>query len=227
MTTGPEPDRDRLAETISAQTRRLRPPLTPEIEIHGATELAPIWTATEAALAQRLPGAPFWAFAWPGGQALARWILDRPESVRGRAVLAVACGAGVEAIAAALAGAARVVANDLDPAALVAAEMNARLNGVTLTLDPKDHAAPGAALPDAEVLLLGDGLYEAEPARRLLEMLARARRRGAEVLIGDPDRGRLPAAGLEPLASWRVPVFEDVEDAPERRATVYRLGAAG
>lgn len=217
-----------LRELIHSQTTRIRPPLTPEIEIFGATELTPIWSATEAALDEIGLAPPFWAFAWPGGQALARYLLDDPDRVRGRRVLALAAGAGVEAIAAALSGAALSVANDVDPTARAAARLNAGLNGVAIGVDGSDlRAAPRADAPltpeSADLLLLGDALYEESAAAAFLGRLRAAAARGAEVLIGDPDRGRLPRDGLEALATYEVPVDPEVEDVASRQPTVYRL----
>lgn len=232
---------DRLRRLILAETHPLRPPLTPELEMLGADDYAAIWSATEAELeAMRLPP-PFWAFAWPGGQALARHLLDRPETVAGRSVLAIAAGGGLEAIAAARGGARRVVANDVDPAALVAAELNAARNGVALEICGADLIAdPGTGRLDpreADLILLGDALYERPLAARILARLAEAAQAGATALIADAGRGCLTETGaladgaqsppLTEIARYEVPVPEALEDRPSRLARVWRLAPGG
>jgi predicted nicotinamide N-methyase len=222
----PPPDPARLRAFILRATVRAAPPLVPEIALRLATEIAPIWTMTEAALeAEGLPP-PFWAFAWAGGQALARFLLDAPETVAGRRVLAIGCGGGVEAIAAARAGAAAVIANDVDPVALVAATLNAEENGVAVEPLGDDLLAAG---PDAlaalgcAVVLAGDAAYERPAAARLRALLRAAAAGGAAALVGDAGRGFLDTAGMDPLAAFDAPVPRALEDRDVRRATVWRV----
>lgn len=215
-------ERDRLEALIRRATRRLSPPLTPEIVIWGADDYAEIWSATEETLASEALPPPFWAFAWAGGQALARHLLDNPHLAAGRRVLAIAAGGGVEAIAAAKAGASAVIANDVDPAAQVAVEMNAALNGVAVETSVADYLA-GAPLPQADLILVGDAFYEKTMAEALEPILRAAAAQGALVLLGDPDRLYLPRSGLEPMARYRVPTPMALEDVAERHVVIYRM----
>lgn len=176
-----------------------------------------LWDAT----GQEAP--PFWAFPWAGGQALARYILDHPDVVRGRRVLDVASGSGLVAIAAARAGAASVVAGDLDPNAVAAIGVNAAANGVRVTAHAFDLAADGTG--DAEVVLAADVFYQVDLADVALAFLRAAARSGADVLTADPGRAFLPADHLTQVASYEVPVITEIETVSARRATVYRLVA--
>ena len=212
----------RLRALILSETAVVTPPLTPELRIHGAADFTTIWSATEARLEQMALPPPFWAFAWAGGQALARWLLDNPEEARDRSVLSIGAGCGLEAVAAARAGARRVVANDIDVAALAAAEENAALNGVTIETEATDLLT-GDALPPADLILAGDVFYEKSLSETLERMLRRAAAAGAVVRIGDPDRNYAPTTRLRPLAEYRVPVPMALEDVSERRARVYAL----
>lgn len=176
---------------VRDHTALMAPPLVPEIPLHLAVENVGIWQETEEALgAMGLPP-PFWAFAWAGGQALARYCLDHPGTVRGRHVLDFAAGGGIAGIAAAKAGAARVEASELDRVAIVALEANAAANAVTLVSRPGDIVGHDEGW---EVVLAGDVFYEAGPAARIADWLAHLHRRGATVLVGDPGAG-LPAEG--------------------------------
>ncbi|MEO1330839.1 MAG: 50S ribosomal protein L11 methyltransferase [Pseudomonadota bacterium] len=216
-----------LRALIERATAILSPPLLPELRFHGAADYAEIWSATERTLDRIGLPPPFWAFAWPGGQALARLILDAPERVRGRTVLAIGAGAGLEAIAAAQVGAARAVAADIDPAALVAARLNASLNGVALETEGRDllapELAPGAPPPDPDLILLGDAFYEADLSARMDAFAAAARARGAEVWIAGPERPHPTRATGAVLAAYDVPVPEALEDATVRRTRVVSL----
>ncbi|MFJ8578790.1 class I SAM-dependent methyltransferase [Micromonospora sp. NPDC093277] len=198
--------------------RLVAPPFVPEVRLHLAEDAILWWARMEAAAGRSLPP-PYWASVWAGGQALARHLLDHPELAAGRRVLDLAAGSGLVAIAAALAGADRVVANDIDPYAVAAVTVNARANRV-------DVAASGDDLLDAAVptdlLLAGDVLYEATLAERVLPFLQRAADRGVEVLVGDPDRGHLPSGRLEVVASYPVPTTEPSVDSPVRRVQVLR-----
>ncbi|MFF5172217.1 class I SAM-dependent methyltransferase [Micromonospora sp. NPDC000089] len=194
-------------------------PFVPEVRLHLAEDAIVWWARMEAAAGRSLPP-PFWASAWPGGQALARHLLDHPELVRGRRVLDLAAGSGLVAIAAALAGAGRVVANDIDPYAVAAVTVNARANGVPVTVTEGDLLDGDP--DDADVLLAGDVLYDAGLARRVLPFLRRAAAGGALVLVGDPDRGHLPGDALEVVARYPVPTTEPQVDSPVRQVQVLR-----
>ncbi|MBW8268248.1 class I SAM-dependent methyltransferase [Caldovatus aquaticus] len=209
---------------IRAHTAVARAPLVPEIALHLATEVTPIWQATEAWLSQANVAPPFWAFAWPGGQALARLLLDEPARVAGRRVLDFAAGCGIGAIAAARAGAARVEAAEIDPLAAAAVRLNAALNGVAVAVVAADLV--GAACR-WDTVLAGDVCYEAPMTRRILPWLRGLAAAGAEVLLADPGRAYLPREGLAPLARYAVPTTRELEDREERAVTVHRLLPAG
>jgi predicted nicotinamide N-methyase len=194
-------------------------PFVPEVRLHLAEDAIVWWARMEAYAGHALPP-PFWASAWAGGQALARHLLDHPDLVAGRRVLDLATGSGLVAIAAALAGARRVVANDIDPYAVAAVTVNARANRVDVT------AAGGDLLDtdgtEVDVLLAGDVFYSRAMADRMLPFLQRMVAGGVEVLVGDPGRGHLPAGGLTVLASYPVPTMEPSVDSPVRRVQVLR-----
>jgi predicted nicotinamide N-methyase len=208
---------------IRANTRLMAPPLLPEIRLHLADEAVALWQMTARELAADDVAPPFWAFAWAGGQALARHLLDNPHLVAGKSVLVVAAGSGVEAIAAVQAGATRVTASDIDPYALAAMRLNAEANGVAFAITGEDYlAADAASAPVTDIVLLGDLCYEDRLARRLLAFAGDAARRSL-VLLGDPGRNYLPRAGLEALAQYDVPTSKAIEDADVKRATVWRI----
>ena len=206
---------------VRAETALAAPPLLPEIRLHLATEITPLWQATEVLLAARGLAPPYWAFAWVGGQALARHLLDHPETVRGKRVLDFAAGSGVAGIAAARAGAAWVEASELDPLALAAIALNAKANGVALALLAEDATA--GASRGWEVVLAGDVCYERPMAARVTPWLRDLARKGATVLLGDPGRAYLPNNGLCELARYAVPTTRELEDRESREARVYRL----
>lgn len=209
------------ARFIASHTELIAPPLVPEIRLHLASEIVPIWELTEEELAERGVPPPFWAFAWAGGQALARYVLDHADIVRGRSVLDFGAGSGLVAIAAALAGAASVVAADIDPFAQAAIDLNAQTNGVSLKVrgdDLLDRQVEGY-----ETILAADVCYEEPVARRITERLASAARAGIDVLIGDPGRTYLPFARLEKLAEYAVETTRELEDQEIRRTGVWRL----
>ena len=165
---------------------------------------------------------PFWAFCWPGGQALARHIIDNPDIVRGKSVLEFAAGGAVSGIAAARAGAASVTANDIDPIAVAAAQINAKLNGVTLT--PSTGNLLESISPTAfDVILAGDIFYEQSPAVEIESFLRREAARGAIVLIGDPGRKYLPLKDLQEIARYDVPTSLELEDREIRAGVVWRV----
>ncbi len=195
-------------------------PLAPEVRLLLAEDAILLWARLEAAVGRRLPP-PFWASAWVGGQALARYVLDNPQTVAGRRVLDLASGSGLVAIAAATAGARVVEANDVDPYAIAAIEMNAEVNDVTI--HPRWGDLMDGDGDGAEVVFAGDALYSPALAERALPFLVRAANRGALVLIGDPDRGHLPHDWLEAVASYRVPMAGAPEDAQIEHASVLTL----
>jgi predicted nicotinamide N-methyase len=211
---------DDRAAFILANTALARPPHVPELRLHLADEAHDLWLRTEEELqAIGLPP-PFWAFAWAGGQGLARHVLDHPDLVRGRSVLDFAAGSGLVAIAAAKAGAARVVAADIDPFSGAAVALNATVNGVAVAFTADDLIGSDEGW---EVVLAGDVFYDSGLAARLLPWFGALGRRGAAVLVGDPGRAYLPKAALEPLASYLVPVTRALEDAEVKKTTVWRL----
>lgn len=207
---------------ILDNTRRQSPPHTPELTLHLADEVTPIWRLTEEELAQKGLPPPFWAFAWAGGQALSCYILDRPETVAGRAVVDFASGSGIVAIAARRAGAARVLAADIDPFCGAALGLNAGANGVACEftdVDLLDRPAPAWA----DVILAGDICYEKPLASRVMAWLGAARARGATVLIGDPGRSYFPREGLMKLAEYQVPTTRELEDMEVKKTAVWAL----
>jgi predicted nicotinamide N-methyase len=197
------------------------PPLVPEVALHLAVEALPLWEKTEEELqAIGLPP-PYWAFAWAGGQALARYVLDHPELVAGRSVLDVASGSGLVAIAAMKAGALRVEATEIDAIACAAIAANAEANGAAIRVAEGDPIGRDVA---TDVVLVGDAFYEKPLADRLLPWLERLAERGASVLIGDPGRSYFPKERFELIASYEVPVTRALEDAEIKRTSVWRLG---
>jgi predicted nicotinamide N-methyase len=209
------------AAFIRANTRLLPVPLVPEIMLHVADEAVPLWSKTEDELSATGLPPPFWAFAWAGGQALARYVLDHPELVAGRDVIDLASGSGLVAVAAAQAGARRVRAADIDAFARAAIALNAAANGVAIETIADDLLAGGAIA--AEVVLAGDIFYERDTAARAFDFLARQQVCGASVLIGDPGRSYLPRERLRAVADFSVPVTRDLEDADIKHTTVWAL----
>jgi len=201
-------------------------PFLPALKLHLATDVTPLWHATERQLAAGGLEPPFWAFAWAGGQALARFVLDTPAVVRDKCVLDLASGSGLVAIAAARAGAARVVAVDRDPLALAAITLNAELNGVTIEArraEVGEPTTPPAWVEEADVVLAGDVCYDREMAPAAMAWLRARAQAGALVLLGDPGRAYLPTEGLEELARYRVPTRDGVEASDEMEGVVYRV----
>jgi predicted nicotinamide N-methyase len=197
------------------------PPLVPEIRLHLATEITPIWQATEESLARSALPPPFWAFAWAGGQALARYILDHPEQIAGRAVLDFGAGSGLVAIAAAKAGAASVLAAEIDHFAAAAIAANAALNDVAIVVTTADVI--DADDPRWEVVTAGDVCYERPMADRVTAWLRAVARRGKLVLLGDPGRAYLPAEGLCERARYLVPTSRELEDQETRLGVVWEV----
>jgi predicted nicotinamide N-methyase len=206
---------------IHANTKLLAVPLVPEIRLHIAEESVPIWQKTEEELGQMNVPPPYWAFAWAGGQALARYLLDAPALLAGRNVLDLGSGSGLVAIAAAKAGAARALAADIDAFALAAISLNAAANGVNVETTAVDLlAAPPAAF---DIVLVGDLFYERPLAERVLAFADAARSRGALVLAGDPRRSYFPPDRFHKLTEYSVPVTRELEDAEIKRTAVWRL----
>jgi len=205
---------------VRAQTVANRASLVPEIVLHLADEITPIWQATEAWLAENNVDPPFWAFAWPGGQALARHVLDYPSVAAGRRVLDFAAGCGLAAIACARAGAASVEAAEIDPLARAAIALNAAANDVAVAVLVGDVVGADCRW---DLILCGDVCYEAPMTGRILPWLRRMAAQ-AEVWIADPGRAYLPDDGLAAFASYRVPTSLELEDRTERQVTLYRLG---
>ncbi len=212
------------AENFIRENARLRPvPHVPEILLYVADEAVPLWQKTEEELGEMGLPPPFWAFAWAGGQALARYILDRPEAVRGKRVLDLACGSGLVAIAAMKAGAAHAVANDIDSFAMPAITLNAAANGVNVETETTDRLDPATNLESFGAVLAGDIFYEHDTAARALAFLQRMKAQDATVLVGDPGRSYLPKEKMKPLAEYEVPVIRDLEDAEIKRTRVWAL----
>jgi predicted nicotinamide N-methyase len=219
----PERQRRRF---IRANTSIACPPHVPEIRLLLADEAHDLWHRSEAELDRIGLPPPYWAFAWAGGQALARHVLDYPQIVAGLNVLDFAAGSGLVGIAAAKAGAARVVCNDIDPFSAAACRLNAELNDVTVHFEFRDLTAcasgPG---PSCQVVLAGDIFYDRQLAGPVLDYLAACRRTGSSVLIGDPGRNYLPRERLVALAEYRVPVTRELEDASVKKTTVWEFTA--
>ena len=206
---------------ILANAKPLAPPLVPEITLLLAEESLPIWQKTEEELGQMNVPPPYWAFAWAGGQALARLILDRPQLVSGRRVLDLGSGCGLSAIAAMCAGATSVLAVDIDAMALAAIGLNAAANGVAVDTTGDDLLSGTPA--DADVILVGDLFYERGLADRVLTFIEAAAAPGALVLIGDPQRNYFPKGRFEVVTEYRVPVTRDLEDAEIKKTAVWRF----
>lgn len=195
------------------------PPLVPEIRLHLATEITPLWQATEATLQRMQLPPPYWAFAWAGGQALARHLLDHPALIVGRNVLDFGAGSGIVSIAAAKIGA-RVTAAEPDHFALAALALNAALNGVEIALESGDILTGDGSWG---AVLAGDMCYERPLAERLVAWLTARARAGALILLGDPGRAYLPTTGLQALARYWVPTPFDLENREARETTVWQL----
>ncbi|MCG7393524.1 methyltransferase [Microvirga sp. ACRRW] len=208
------------AAFIRAETRLLPVPHTPELVLHVADEATELWQRTEEELGEIGLPPPFWAFAWAGGQALARYILDHPETVRGRRVLDFASGSGLVAIAAMKAGAAEVAACDIDGFATAAIRLNAEANGVSITPVQEDLIGQDQGW---ETVLAGDICYEQDLAARVTDWLFTLSQRGATVLIGDPGRSYLPKERLERLEIYEVPVTRTLEDAEIKKTSVWEF----
>jgi predicted nicotinamide N-methyase len=206
---------------VRRNTAITAPPLVPEISLYLATEITPIWLATEETLARNGLPPPYWAFAWAGGQALARFLLDHPERVAGCSVLDFGAGSGLVAIAAAKAGAASVLAAEIDHFAAAAITANAALNDVAITVKTMDLL--GTTDPPWEVVTAGDVCYERPMANRVVCWLRGLAGRGTLVLLGDPGRAYLPSEGLVELARYLVPTSRELEDRECRDTVIWEV----
>lgn len=212
---------DDPAAFIAANTACHEPPLIPEIRLHLASEIVPIWQMTEEEMAEKGLPPPFWAFAWAGGQALARHILDNPDIVKGLSVLDFGSGSGLVGIAARMAGAARVTCADIDPFSVAAIRLNAELNDVSVNVvsgDLIDSANPGW-----DLVLVGDLCYERPLSERIERWLRGYVAAGTRVLIGDPGRTYLPKTGMEKLVTYAVKTTRELEDTDVRATSVWQL----
>ena len=219
--TGPTTPRDARADLVLARTRLQSPPVVPELRLHLADDMDAVWSWLQDELDDGELPPPFWAFAWLGGQAVARLVLDEPQRVRGLRVLDLATGSGLCALAARRAGAAVVKAVDIDPYALVAAGLNAAENGLEVDwrcVDLLDQASPAV-----DVVLAGDVFYDATMSERVQPWLLAARRGGAQVLVGDPGRHYLPQVLMTEVAALDVPTTRDLEGVEVKRVRVYSL----
>ena len=213
MTTAP-------GEFILANTALIAPPLVPEIRLHLATEVVPLWRKTEEELAKEGVPPPYWAFAWAGGQALARYILDNPQIVLGKTVLDFGAGSGLVALAAAKSGAAHVTAADIDSFSRAAIQLNAQSNAAQIECVGADVIGSAG---NWQVILVGDMCYERPLAERLTAWLAECVARNVVVLVGDPGRSYFPKTGMEKLSTYHVAVSRDLEDREIRETSVYKF----
>lgn len=208
---------------IRANLALERPAMVPEFKLWLATEYVPIWQATEAWMEQQNIDPPYWAFCWPGGQALARYLLDNPGTVKGKRVIDFAAGSGVSSMAAAHSGAAAVTANDIDLLSLVAARLNAEANGLAFEVSADDWLAGTGRTPEADVVIAGDVCYEHEMSARALAWLRRHANAGRLVLLGDPGRNYFSAQGLEELARYEIPTSLQLENRGMRETVVWKV----
>jgi len=202
---------------VHDNTKLIAPPLVPEIKLHLASEVLALWHKTEEELVRIGVPPPYWAFAWPGGQALARYILDHPDLVIGKRVLDFGAGSGLVALAAAMAGAQHVIAADIDPFAVAAISRNAKANALTVEAVDRDMIGSRERF---DLILVGDMCYERPLAERLMAWLKETQ---ADILMGDPGRTYFPKTGLTHLASYNVPTTRELEDRELRETGIWRL----
>lgn len=198
----------------------MSPPHVPEIQLHLADESHALWLKTEEELAEIGLPPPFWAFAWAGGQGLARYILDNPSLVAGKTVIDIATGSGLVAIAAAMAGAREVHANDIDPFCAAAVQLNAKANAVEVAFDGGDLIGSDDGW---DIVMAGDVFYSKPMADAFFGWFRALADRGAQVVVGDPGRAYLPKSGLQALATYQVAVTRDLEDSEVKKTTVWKL----
>jgi len=206
---------------IAANTRLQAVPHAPEISLWLADEITPLWQLTEEELGEMGLPPPFWAFAWAGGQALARWLLDHPAEVAGKRVIDLATGSGLVAVAAMKAGAADVLAADIDPFCAAAVAANARSNSVEIAFTDADLL--DAPPPPVDLICAGDVFYEKPMAEAVLKWLKQAQTNGTRVIVGDPGRTYFPKSGLTMLAEYTVPTTRELEDQEVKRSRVWSL----
>jgi len=209
-------------EFIRSQTIIAVAPIVPELMLHLATEVTPLWQLTETRMQEKNLPPPFWAFAWPGGQGVARYVLDHPESVRGKQVMDFAAGGGIAALAAMKAGAAHALAVDIDPLALTAIQLNAALNHVAVE---NANGIDLTTVPEGiDVIVAGDICYQQEMADRLMRWLRMCVAAGIRVIMADPGRAYVPQSGLTELANYMVPTSLDLEHEDKRHVRVWDVG---
>jgi len=208
---------------IRANTALEAPAMVPEFKLWLASEYVPIWQATEAWLEEQNVDPPYWAFCWPGGQAIARYLLDHPDEVRGKRVIDFAAGSGVSAMAAMRAGAASVIANDIDAMSLAATRLNAVANHLKVELSGEDWLAGPDATPDTDVVIAGDVCYERDMSARALAWLRGHANAGRLVLLGDPGRNYFSAQGLQERARYDIPTSLQLENRGMRETVVWRV----
>ncbi len=213
-------DKEALSEFIRANTKLVRPELVREFQLLLAEKSLPIWEKSEEELGQMNLPPPFWAFAWAGGQALARYLLDKPKVIEGKRVLDLGAGCGIVSIAAMKSGAAHALAADVDPFASVAAKLNSRLNVVRL--DVTDEDLLDTTPDDRDVLLVGDLFYEQKLSQRVVGFMERMAATGAPVLVGDPRRSYFPQERFEQIAQYDVVTSGELEDSELKWTTVWR-----
>jgi len=208
---------------IRTNTALEAPAMVPEFKLWLASEYVPIWQATEAWLEEQNIDPPYWAFCWPGGQAVARYLLDNPDLVAGKHVIDFAAGSGVSSMAAAKAGAASVLANDIDELSLIAARLNAEANGLAVETSSADWLAGADGDPAADVVIAGDVCYEREMSVQALAWLRGHAARGRLVLLGDPGRNYFSAQGLVECARYEIPTSLQLENRGMRETVVWRV----
>ncbi|WP_417813863.1 class I SAM-dependent methyltransferase [Thalassospira alkalitolerans] len=219
----PEVDDPRFADLIDVYTVPARVPLAPEIEMYLATHITPLWQATEDILGVLDIPPPYWAFAWPGGQAITRYILDHPELVRGKKVLDFACGGGMQAIACVMAGADSILANDIDPVAITATRLNATRNDVEFDTTTENFVGTQSTTRRWDVIFAGDVCYQQDMADAVLQWLMNEARLGARVILADPGRTYAPTQNIDELETYDVPVDIAVEDTDIKSTRVWQL----
>ena len=210
---------------ILANTRAVAVPSLPSITLYQADEVTPLWLMTEQDMARERLAPPFWAFAWSGGQALGKYILENALLVADKRILDIACGSGLVGIAAMKSGAASVLCNDIDPYCQAAVALNAGLNAVGLEFTGNDLL--DGDLPNVDIILAGDICYEKSMTEAMLSYFRRAVQQGIEVYIGDPHRSYFPKTGLTRVADYDILTNADIEDAGCKPASVWKLNAAG
>jgi len=206
---------------IRANTALGTAPLVPEITLYLAAEVTPLWQMAEEQFRQTGMPPPYWAFAWPGGQGLARYILDHPQIVRGKRVLDFAAGCGIAAIAAMKMGAKQVMAVDIDPVAETAAQMNADINGVAV--ETCQIIDMNKAFKDADMIFAGDVCYQQAMSASIVRWLRLCAEKGADILLADPGRAYVPEDGLKEIIRYEVQTSRDLEDRDTRVVTIWKM----